>query len=793
MFMRAMLVLTTAATLCLGSASAMASATPGPHPGDVYREYRQVMLDNTWRVIDPGTEQPDARVDLPNAVHHITITDLTDAVRAEAVIDFWGGHYRTSGKQIRFNNKAWMPVPELTTTPPGQLPSSYMQQFNPVIEVPLSHLRLGDNTFEGICGDQIDGFGWGQWGWYGLILRVYYGPSKPHPSGRVIAPIGGATLSENPLISVAAESPVGVARVDVLGLYDGMDENGDGIFRDWHHLYHYTSISGHIGTVTSAPYQVTWDTRWVPDQAIGMAVLARIQDTSGVWYVTQPVDGLTLERPDVSVKLYRPSDVPPLFSVRDDASQSCTITIPEGDDLGLAREAALHLRTWNGADESVTLNAWQGDIAGANHNYAGTVRPFPVTALRPGANRVSFHSVTVHHGVEILWPGPVITVRYAMPRVPPTQSCRLPISVSAAGWARRDAIVEVPLDFTALLKSVDLDGALEQSSLRVVEVGDSGTVLDSAVDFQFDGDPGHEMATDARGTLVLLMEGWTDPDVTRYYDVYFDVARSGPYAPMLVAPRVRVTDDVDRAGQASFRIETDGGTYYYQKAGGGFASLEDEQGNDWIGFRPIGGSEGSYRGIPNLAYPEGYFHPGSHSALSRLRSSGPVKASIQSQTRDGKWACQWDIYPTHATMTVLKADHPYWFLYEGTPAGQLDPAFDYWRRSDGASGPASQEWTATLPSPQWVYFAKPGIAARVLYLARCDPGTEVTSYRPMQGQMTVFGFGRRDTDTPQAFLSTTPARFIIGLAPASVREVQIAVDSAIHPVGLVVGDPRQSE
>jgi len=64
-------------------------------------------------------------------------------------------------------------------------------------------------------------------------------------------------------------------------------------------------------------------------------------------------------------------------------------------------------------------------------------------------------------------------------------------------------------------------------------------------------------------------------------------------------------------GQASLRIVALAATYVYHKQGAGFASLVDPDGRDWISYRSQGGSDGQYRGIPNLIHPEGGFHPGS--------------------------------------------------------------------------------------------------------------------------------------------------------------------------------------
>jgi len=159
---------------------------------------------------------------------------------------------------------------------------------------------------------------------------------------------------------------------------------------------------------------VTWDTRWVPDQAPeSVSIVGRICDRNGMWYVTEPVEGLGLARMDRVVRLYRAGDVPERFWVRAGGTMLCTVHIPADHDLVRATGASVHLRTWNGQDEALKVNEWTGTIAGANHNYAYSIRDLPASSLKAGDNTVEFHSDTEHHGVEICWPGPALVVRYS--------------------------------------------------------------------------------------------------------------------------------------------------------------------------------------------------------------------------------------------------------------------------------------------------------------------------------------------------------------------------------------------
>ncbi len=128
----------------------MGFAQTGPQPGDVYKEFGRVMTGNDWRVTDPNATAPGADAFLPNPILNLTVADLQGAVRAELVIDLWGGHPGTTGKKFRFNGNNWITISELTTTPTAGY--AYMNQWNPVVNVPLTNLIQGVNTLEGTSG-----------------------------------------------------------------------------------------------------------------------------------------------------------------------------------------------------------------------------------------------------------------------------------------------------------------------------------------------------------------------------------------------------------------------------------------------------------------------------------------------------------------------------------------------------------------------------------------------------------------------------------------------------------------
>ncbi|MDO8544735.1 MAG: hypothetical protein Q7S40_30195 [Opitutaceae bacterium] len=414
--------ITVSAALALLFSGAYGQVARGPQPGDVYREFASYQGGDDWRVTNPQAETERARRHLPNPVLAFAIDTLDAAVRAEAMLERWSGHVQTKRPQIRFNGNGWLDVPPPLVPPgPGEHEAHYFQD-NPVLAVPLEHLKKGQNTFEGTTS-HANPKGWGQWGLYSMILRVYYDPAKrPHPTGRIVAPADGATIGENPRIDVDANSVQGVARVDILAWYEGYDENGDGVWLDWHGG-NFQAIRGrpaelreHVGTAWRAPYQLTWDTRWVPDQQPrAIKLVARIQDSGGNWSVTPAVANLTLRREGESVRLFRAGELPLRFGVRAKQAKSCPIPIPREFDPGKVIEAGLHLRTWHGYDghhHPFRFNDYTQPNGGKNHHFDYDIHPIPPSALRAGENTFTISSDTDQHMLEVHWPGPALTVRY---------------------------------------------------------------------------------------------------------------------------------------------------------------------------------------------------------------------------------------------------------------------------------------------------------------------------------------------------------------------------------------------
>ncbi len=462
-----------------------------PKPGEVYKEFTFNNGGNNWRVTAPDTDltlHPEAASFLPNPVLHLWVDDLQYATKAELVIDFWGGHEGTTSKKIRVNSNNWIPIPELDELGSSPAPGEeYMQQVNHLIQIPLSQLKTGDNTLEGTCG--LNSWLWGQWGWYGAILRVYYNPQlKAHATGRITSPASNSMFSDNPTIQVSTSG--NVTRVDYLAYYEGYDSDGDGVYLDWQRNYHRTpwndsiGIKGHVGTATNSPFSVLWDTRWVPDQDAGQVkLIARIRDAGGVWYVTDEVANLSFQRTQ-SVQLYKAVDVPEIFWVRGGQTKSCKVYIPT---LANATEAVLLVKTWDGNQTGQSFYTKVNDYTtpkyGLESLYSYDTVSIPLSALTAGDNTITFHSDTDGHGIEVMWPGPALQVRYgqapsgtapAISQHPQSKTVLVgrtgTFSVSATGTA--------PLSYQWKKNGANISGANSSSyTVPAVTIQDSGSTF----------------------------------------------------------------------------------------------------------------------------------------------------------------------------------------------------------------------------------------------------------------------------------------------------------------------------
>ncbi len=347
-------------------------------------------------------------------------------------------------------------------------------------------------------------------------------------------------------------------------------------------------------------------------------------------------------------------------------------------------------------------------------------------------------------------------------------SYRVAFEVDSGNFTRTNKPVAVTINLTTALNSISKSGSVDTDSFRIVEINSAGEVVNAEVPFQFEKTSNFNPLTNATGELIWILQGETQKNIKRNYQLYFDFENKS--IPSANIPQlVKTTDNVTHKEYASIKIETSNGEYYYHKTGGGFATLIDKDSKDWISWNKSTGANGDFRGVPNMVHPNdgGYFHPGRDTVQTEILNSGPIRTSFRSFVGT-EWEVIWDIYPEYANMRVSKAPSTknYWFLYEGTPGGTLELDKDILTKSDGTSIFASQEWTTDIAGEEWIYVSD-GTLNRSLFLAHHQDDQFIDGYVDMD-TMTVFGFGRSKNTR---FLSGVNNSYTLGFLDSKDFEV----------------------
>ena len=232
-----------------------------------------------------------------------------------------------------------------------------------------------------------------------------------------------------------------------------------------------------------------------------------------------------------------------------------------------------------------------------------------------------------------------------------------------------------------------------------------------------------------------------------------------------------------------FRIISDQGEYLYDCAGGGFSSIKDREGIEWVGFQPGEGkvpesAAKDFRGLPNLVFrgeDSGAGHPGFERCISKLVA--PDK--IHTKSVSGNWEWEWTFYEEGALLDLLKVDtsRAYWFLYEGIPGGGFNPEQKYWGNDvDGIrlDKPVLKADSIARGSWRWAYFGDRKLN-RSLLLIQLTPDDEEDNFSYMGSSpkgvlsadgMVVFGFGRSG-NTP---ILKGVNKFFVGFTHHSIKD-----------------------
>ena len=396
------------------------TAQAQPRPGDVFREYvwhnasgdcngaLRVGGKLDYRLTEAADDYRGRGMISPPFE-----LDLVHATRAELVVEKMLCHGGTKGLRVSINEHEAMILPEAPGIPKPQ--AEYAHHFNTVVQVDLSSLYPGTgNSF--LFEVDTAGHWWPQNLVYGMILRVYYEEGQVTDRGKISFPAPGDTLGTENRIRVEVPAGEMVNSIDLVGYYEDADLEGDGIYRQWHYAYHKGLIYDHIGTVNIAPFQLNWNTEWIPDQQDEIMLAAFVHLKNGYTYMTEAIEDLTLDRPSYSVELCKPYMRPMQWFTRDgEFSERFRLT----GDPSRIREARLLFRSWSpGYFNGIYINNFLVFIKeGPKYDYFLHGIPIETFMLETGENILTTGMTPLYngqmvHGVEIQWPGIMVLIKY---------------------------------------------------------------------------------------------------------------------------------------------------------------------------------------------------------------------------------------------------------------------------------------------------------------------------------------------------------------------------------------------
>jgi len=398
--------------------------TAQPAPGDVFREYRWFHeKGDAGQAIRVGGKRGESYPDRGSDFSYINApftwpfaVDLQAATKAEVVFEKIMCHEETTGLAIQVNDSDWFYVPEPAGIPAPQ--GQYQYHTYPVLRIPLSVFKMGNgNTFR-LRVDPQHPWNWPQNLINGVHLRITYDPeTRSHPAGKIASPQTGDGLGRLVEFRTEGLDVNTVSRVDYVGLYEDVNLEGDGVYRQWHSLYFHGELRHHIGSATQAPFSFTWDTSWVPDQREPIQICARITDNTGLTYQTEAITGLSFQRPGHRVELCKPYDIPPKWVTRRGEK---TEHFEIQGDLRQARAAQLVWCSWSpGYMRGITINGTPVfDREGPNYQTCyHRVTLDDVSMFRTGSNQLATGMTPkingkMVHGMEVNWPGIMVLIQY---------------------------------------------------------------------------------------------------------------------------------------------------------------------------------------------------------------------------------------------------------------------------------------------------------------------------------------------------------------------------------------------
>ncbi len=340
--------------------------------------------------------------------------DLFHVAGAELTLEMWGGHPGTAGKRVSVNGRNTYQLPRFGTED-GHCTYSY-----PVIPLATGDLVNGWNAFQ-LALDQGTTF-WGHMMVDEACLRVALAGEHPDLAKLGLAGFMGRARGESrgDTMHLSLEHDgkwdSRIERVDFQAWYTGFDENGNRRDTDWHGYTHNREPGEYAAGATQPPFRAAWDLSMLPAQKnVAARAFVRFKEAPGLVFVSAATPLTIPDHPGANVALYYAHDLPTSFWSRANNKKTCHIALDV--DPSRIERAELCVVTWTGGAGGVkdyfTLNGRHFPIAeGSRHLPTFSRLTVDPSILRQGENTLELLSDTDHHGIEVIYPGPALMVRY---------------------------------------------------------------------------------------------------------------------------------------------------------------------------------------------------------------------------------------------------------------------------------------------------------------------------------------------------------------------------------------------
>jgi hypothetical protein len=392
-----------------------------PEPGDLFKEF-------SW-YNEPGDCQGALRVGgrldyqlIENVQHYQGDGQiqppfqvvLEKAIRAELLVEKMLCHGGTKGLRVSINGHKALRLPLSPNIPWPE--SDYAHHYNAILPIDLSLLKEGpDNTF--MFEVDTAGHWWPQNLVYGMILRIYYDPALVTERTHIAQPKNGESIKEVQQIQVEIPAGENIEKVQLVGFYEDVDLEGDGLYTQWHYSYHKGQIYNHIDSSNESPHTLSWNTEWLPDQKEKMKLAAFVHRSDGYIYMSDAVEDLQLGNRDYSVELCKPYRRPKHWFTRNGEFEERFYIegLPEK-----TKEARMVFRTWSpGYFNGIYINDFLV-FTKEGPKYAYYKHNVPLKemhVLKKGENKLKTGLTPLYpegmvHGVEVQWPGIMLLIKY---------------------------------------------------------------------------------------------------------------------------------------------------------------------------------------------------------------------------------------------------------------------------------------------------------------------------------------------------------------------------------------------